>query len=450
MRNHYESLDEIFYNARKEQPLFNSEDFKGFVDKALSVNINPGSSKLSIFKELKPLEILLMSGIIIITLSILTLGIFNKQNIRTSINKGLPNSVAKEPEKRQSLYLTKKTNLLDKKQTSLTINDVSIEQISNEIQKPSILPSQEGLSDLKNVQSSQENNNLLRRYQVEVKGIQSLELTSDELAAIGITIDPNAWHGGGIKYYQKFIGKNIELNTLHVEGGLSQSGTEYSSENPINKDLIFLPSSIRMITDNAGNRRITWFDENMISNLDKDLNTYLRINKWISIKVNMGKNPIKNNYNSNDEYAFILWFEPTNEFIEKLPEKYRNKINKEINAIVGKTKNCQIPPKTIAGEEPLLDIWRACNGAIENLRIYPNPTSEIINVDFNLTSKRNVRIILNDLSGAKILELIGSIVLDIGIHNKIFHLNNIEPGMYLISIISDYGEQAVQRIIVEK
>ena len=84
------------------------------------------------------------------------------------------------------------------------------------------------------------------------------------------------------------------------------------------------------------------------------------------------------------------------------------------------------------------------------MNIYPNPTSEKISVEFNLTSKRHIRIIMNDLSGVKILELMGSTILDVGTYIKSFYLNDIKSGMYLISIISDHGEQAVQRMIVEK
>ncbi|TAL69751.1 MAG: T9SS type A sorting domain-containing protein [Bacteroidetes bacterium] len=462
MKSQNKSIDDFFNNARKEQLYFSQEDFKNFVEKASKANIKLSKSKHSFWDKLYPLNILIITGIVIITLSFLIISLFNQQLIFNNKSKYQNVSVNNNLGKSKDLYVDKKgTNFIDKEKST---------QSYNNNQTSIKLYSQTDTSKKRKIQTLQKDSDLQLFYKVNVKGIQMIELSNDELAAIGIKIESNAWHGGGISYYEKFKGNNLKLCTLHVEGGLTIDGKEYSLNNTENKSLNCLPTSIKMITDNAGNRRITWFkddsifskNENSIDSIsdvynkkyfkqiNKNLDDYLKVNKLISIEVYMGKNLNKDNFNRNDDYAFILWFEPTTEFIEKLPEKYRNKINNEIDAIKDETNNCQILPKTIAGEEPFFDVWRACNGAIEKLNLYPNPTSEKINVEFNLKSERQIRIIMNDLSGVKILELMNSTMLVAGTYTKSFYLHNVQPGLYLISVISDCGEQAVQRVIVEK
>ncbi len=65
-----------------------------------------------------------------------------------------------------------------------------------------------------------------------------------------------------------------------------------------------------------------------------------------------------------------------------------------------------------------------------------------------LLEPRNLRIILHDLSGRKIAELSHIKSFTSGERSESFKLQDIEPGMYVISVRSNKGEHAVQRVIV--
>ncbi|MBM2814350.1 MAG: Peptidase [Ignavibacteria bacterium] len=173
---------------------------------------------------------------------------------------------------------------------------------------------------------------------------------------------------------------------------------------------------------------------------------YIRINKLVPIKVAMGANPTPNEYNNNKDFAFILWFDPTQEFIDKLPKDIAERLGNEIKSLNNSTESCKQAPAT---GEPIFDVWRSCSGAIENLELFPNPATSKVTVKFNLNENRNASIALYDVSGRIIAELAPNRKLAKGTLEETFMLPNIPPGIYLISIKTDNAEQAVQRLVVE-
>ncbi len=183
-----------------------------------------------------------------------------------------------------------------------------------------------------------------------------------------------------------------------------------------------------------------------INKLNEEMDKYIRINKMIPIVIPMGKNPNKNEYNQSEDFSFILWFDPTPELLEILPESVKARIEPELKALSESPEICNT---AIKGEEAYLDIWRACSGAVENLHTFPNPAKDKINLKYSLTANRLVTISINDLFGRKIYEMATNVSKQAGSYEEQFALKNINPGMYLISIKTDKNEQAVQRVIVE-
>lgn len=148
----------------------------------------------------------------------------------------------------------------------------------------------------------------------------------------------------------------------------------------------------------------------------------------------------------------VLWYVPTEEFLDALPKDKGERLRKEIQ-LVANLENGTISPaeacSMLKGETSVFDICRLSSNKFNNLQIYPNPAKEKINVKFTLNTKAVVKIILHDYTGKSISILKDGITLETGEHDIELLLKNIEQGTYLISIADDKGEQTIRRILVE-
>lgn len=175
-----------------------------------------------------------------------------------------------------------------------------------------------------------------------------------------------------------------------------------------------------------------------LSGLNQTVNNYLMINQMIAIEI-----PFKN---EPEKGGFILWYEPSQELIDVLPARYKSDLSKEFKLLENEDAVCGAVVQT---EKSYLDIWRACNGAIENLRVFPNPVKNIFTVRFELKEKRTMNFAIHDANGSKIKELSQNNRLSEGTNALTFDISQIKTGMYLIVGTSDNGENVVQRIIKE-
>jgi hypothetical protein len=139
--------------------------------------------------------------------------------------------------------------------------------------------------------------------------------------------------------------------------------------------------------------------------------------------------------------------EPTSEVIANLPDDIRANLGPEFKALADADNFCEVFPKT--GGEPFLDIWRGCSGDVKHMKVYPNPASENINVEYELGGERDVTISLHDMYGRRIRQLGSYPSHPAGSHTEAYELGRLEAGMYLISIQTNSGEQAVQRVIIK-
>lgn len=71
--------------------------------------------------------------------------------------------------------------------------------------------------------------------------------------------------------------------------------------------------------------------------------------------------------------------------------------------------------------------------------IYPNPSSSLITVSARLTKKNDLTILLYDVTGKLIAELLSKKHFESGIYEKTFDISAYENGIYFISILSDKG-----------
>jgi hypothetical protein len=167
------------------------------------------------------------------------------------------------------------------------------------------------------------------------------------------------------------------------------------------------------------------------------IDNYMKLNKLIPIRVNL----------PDCENHYILWYEPTDDFLEALPEDHRERIKKELHIFDNSEDVCRDVPKD--EEQHLLDLWRSCSGAIENFTVFPNPTSGNVNVSYDLKDQREIIVAIHDLDGRKIKELSRKKSKSPGKWTENYNISDLEPGMYLLSLQTNSGAQAVQRIILK-
>ncbi len=188
-------------------------------------------------------------------------------------------------------------------------------------------------------------------------------------------------------------------------------------------------------------RNFQQFNSNIIGNTsDIELNELLPIE--IELK-DHNHNPL---FIDNKLQTLIFWFEPTKELISYLPEYYRLKIANELQAIPNDYETCPAPPVT--GGQPHFDVWRACSGAIENLKTYPTPVEDVLHFKYNLSEGRQISMYVCNLNGEVIANPIKYEKYHKGCVEDQINVGYLNSGMYLLVISTDTGEQAVQRFLV--
>lgn len=158
----------------------------------------------------------------------------------------------------------------------------------------------------------------------------------------------------------------------------------------------------------------------------------IRVNKLLPIA-----------YTDNNEIKYIFWFDPNVELIKKLPEKYQENLLEQFN-LINSENYCET---VTAGEDTYFDILRSCDGKMKDLAVYPNPTEGALNIKFYLEEQRELNIAVYDASGEKVKNLEKSRVFYPGDSEEMYDISELNPGLYVISIISNEGEQIIQRVI---
>jgi hypothetical protein len=250
------------------------------------------------------------------------------------------------------------------------------------------------------------------------------------------------------QYFSKIAVIEQEPSKIEIDTNIVSYITLYIEGEPTADDLAYQESMKKngvKVTLSKRKMTIRDFLNTEYKNLETELNTvkkqiekYILVNKMIAVEI-----PIKN---SPDNQGFILWFSPSQELIDLLPARYRTSLAKEFKLLENEDAVCGAK---IENEKCYLDIWRACSGAIENLRVFPNPVKSNLNIKFELKENRNINFAIHDINGDKIKDLSNIQTTGIGTNSFLFDISELRAGLYLIVVSSDNGEQAVQRIIKE-
>lgn len=109
----------------------------------------------------------------------------------------------------------------------------------------------------------------------------------------------------------------------------------------------------------------------------------------------------------------------------------------------------QIVP-TVPEDGRGLQELQTASGALAITSVYPNPTIDGgATLTYTLSGDRRVQVSLHDLTGAKLMDLSAASQRKAGEGQIAFTLDGVTPGIYLVTVTTDRGERAVQRLIVQ-
>jgi TonB family protein len=166
------------------------------------------------------------------------------------------------------------------------------------------------------------------------------------------------------------------------------------------------------------------------------------ISKLIGIRV-----PSKQARSEGDEY--LLWYDPTSEFIALLPERYRVELGREVEAAKKYATKCEIPTEEEKKAVPgYFDSWRSCDGTLKITSIFPNPADVKATVRFTLQEARSITITVHNLNGERLAILEPTPVLPAGEHELPLDFTGRNIGVYLLALSTDKNETAVKRVMV--
>lgn len=168
------------------------------------------------------------------------------------------------------------------------------------------------------------------------------------------------------------------------------------------------------------------------------------ISKLIGIRI-----PCAKALAEGDEY--LLWYDPTPEFIALLPERYRTGLEREVAAAKKYATKCEIPTeeerKAIPG---YFDSWRSCDGVLKIASIFPNPADVKATVRFTLAEARSVTITVHNLNGDRLAILEPTPMLSAGEHELPLDFTGRNVGVYLLALSTDKNETAIKRVIISR
>jgi hypothetical protein len=169
-----------------------------------------------------------------------------------------------------------------------------------------------------------------------------------------------------------------------------------------------------------------------------------KIDRLIPIRVNFGikKDTLEMAENETNNYSEIdIWFYANHEFVNLLPERYKEKLLKELelidnveDGIITTEQACEI----LKGES-FFNFCGKSNESIKKLAVFPNPLQgNELNIKFDLIKDSDISIDLYDLEGKLVQNLMQNTSFTKGIFKRKFTIN-VANGIYLVDIKSNSG-----------
>jgi hypothetical protein len=188
------------------------------------------------------------------------------------------------------------------------------------------------------------------------------------------------------------------------------------------------------ITDSKGRHRRV---DNNFDIHDKNIVDSIRnenINVLIPIKVHLKGIRIKEN-------EITLWYLPTDEFIDALPDRIKHELKTERNAIINdsftQTSSCTY--------------FEVCKSTlnVEDFKVFPNPAKQTVTIEFSVYESIVGNISLYNIGGSQVKMFASNQIFASGNNSFKFELSDVTLGIYLVSLQTDKGF-LTKRLIISR
>jgi hypothetical protein len=187
----------------------------------------------------------------------------------------------------------------------------------------------------------------------------------------------------------------------------------------------------------------------------KSINSMGVISRLIPVKIKIynksGYKPVNKKYTI-VESEIILWYVPTNEFINALPERYSSRLRNELE-IIEKIEKGEIKKeeacKELQESESILGLCPVHHENLEIKSIYPSPGREDTHLKFSNGKEQKLSIYLFDMTGKEVKCIADKKLFLVGEHNLWIDLSNLISGIYIAVIIDDEGNAISSKFIKE-
>ena len=325
-----------------------------------------------------------------------------------------------------------------------------------------------------------------------ISGIRILELTGEELARLNVTVrgneiqtfseetyvidDPRkaqALHAMGYDTTKPSV--NVRMRVTAGPRAISNGPLPYNGVDTVSKVVPIIVSSDwvkHTLKQKSEGTSVAYFDRSPLlalfgmtakdisTNLFRDSTTAVEFrsldernamlaNRLIPIRVPMKW--IEKETNEAGEGECMLWYFPTDEFVAALPDRYRIPLRKELD-LLADVEEHKLEPGAICERltgETFFDYCRKSSGAMGMIAAYPNPSRGDLTCRYTLTEERTISFALYDLAGRHLRDLTEARRTGPGTHEVKLSLEGVRSGNYLIGLMSEKGEQVIQRVIME-
>jgi hypothetical protein len=173
-----------------------------------------------------------------------------------------------------------------------------------------------------------------------------------------------------------------------------------------------------------------------------------------------------------DRYQLVFWFTPSPAFLRELPQHLAQEIAEEYQLLLekqpGKVESRKVlhRPGTrvklgtalTTGEEgpPAKETYqyfeaaRSSISSARQLKLYPNPAQDKVNLSLTLEQPHELRISLTDISGKVIKVLTPMQTFGSGVLTQNYSIRHLPAGIYVLVIESESGEKQTQRLIIQQ
>jgi hypothetical protein len=244
--------------------------------------------------------------------------------------------------------------------------------------------------------------------------INVLDLNKEELQKIGVQINDEC---------VLFQTKNKKYTLKICKTGIYSGGNDEDF-------YIFPPNPYPVLMTDTLGRRL--YVVNSITNKDS-LSKIMNI--LVPVKIDLSELVSKN------QEVLIGWYFPDQEFLNSLPKKVGTEINSELNNITNGSKGSSIS----------CNYFEVCKSSLklENFKLYPNPASSSVTVEFENSEEIIGSISIVNLAGLKLREILPNTTFLSGYNSYQMNLSGINSGIYLISVNTKRGFKT-QRLIVSQ